>query len=68
MSQGHGKAKRGIPSKDDAFTEWYPFIVEPPNWLTKDTQLREWMCGDHMVENNETNRFTYSQRDGKNRA
>ena len=35
MSQGHGKAKRGIPSKDDAFTEWYPFIVEASELVDK---------------------------------
>ena len=28
QTMGHGKAKRGIPSKSENFNEWYPFIVE----------------------------------------
>ena len=35
MSKGHGKAKRGIPSKADNFTEWYPFMVEAAELVDK---------------------------------
>ena len=35
MSQGPGKAKRGIPSKVDNFNEWYPFIVEASDLVDK---------------------------------
>ena len=35
MSQGHGKAKRGIPSKIDNFNEWYPFMVEAAELVDK---------------------------------
>jgi len=34
MSQKHGKAKRGIPAKED-FNEWYPFIVEAAELVDK---------------------------------
>ena len=32
---GHGKAKRGIPSKSENFNEWYPFIVEAAELVDK---------------------------------
>ena len=35
MSQGPGKAKRGIPSKIENFNEWYPFIVEASDLVDK---------------------------------
>ena len=35
MSQGPGKAKRGIPSKEENFNEWYPFIVEAAELVDK---------------------------------
>ncbi len=35
MSQGPGKAKRGIPSKADNFNEWYPFMVEAAELVDK---------------------------------
>jgi prolyl-tRNA synthetase len=35
MSQGPGKAKRGIPSKVENFNEWYPFIVEASELVDK---------------------------------
>ena len=35
MSKGHGKAKRGIPSKAENFTEWYPFMVEAAELVDK---------------------------------
>lgn len=35
MSQGPGKAKRGIPSKAENFNEWYPFIVEAAELVDK---------------------------------
>lgn len=35
MGKGPGKAKRGIPSKADNFTEWYPFIVEAAELVDK---------------------------------
>ncbi|MDA1168689.1 MAG: His/Gly/Thr/Pro-type tRNA ligase C-terminal domain-containing protein, partial [archaeon] len=31
----HDKAKRGIPSKNDQFNEWYPFIVEAADLVDK---------------------------------
>jgi len=31
----HEKAKRGIPSKQDQFNEWYPFIVEAAELVDK---------------------------------
>ena len=34
MSDGHAKAKRGLPSKED-FNEWYPFIVEAAELVDK---------------------------------
>jgi prolyl-tRNA synthetase len=35
MSQGPGKAKRGIPSKAENFNEWYPFMVEAAELVDK---------------------------------
>ena len=35
MSQGPGKAKRGLPSKEENFNEWYPFIVEAAELVDK---------------------------------
>lgn len=35
MGKGPGKAKRGIPSKADNFTEWYPFMVEAAELVDK---------------------------------
>ena len=32
---GKGKAKRGIPSKEDDFNSWYPFIVEAAELVDK---------------------------------
>ena len=32
---GHGKAKRGIPSKSENFNEWYPFMVEAAELVDK---------------------------------
>lgn len=35
MGKGPSKAKRGIPSKADNFTEWYPFMVEAAELVDK---------------------------------
>ena len=35
MSERPAKAKRGIPSKEDNFNEWYPFIVEAADLVDK---------------------------------
>jgi len=35
MGKGPSKAKRGIPSKADNFTEWYPFMVEAAEFVDK---------------------------------
>ena len=35
QTMGHGKAKRGIPSKSENFNEWYPFIVEAAELVDK---------------------------------
>jgi prolyl-tRNA synthetase len=35
MNMGKGKAKRGIPSKEDDFNSWYPFIVEAAELVDK---------------------------------
>ena len=34
-TMGHGKAKRGIPSKSENFNEWYPFMVEAAELVDK---------------------------------
>jgi len=49
MSQGPGKAKRGLPSKEENFNEWYPFIVEAAELVDKRYQSRAWMSGGLMA-------------------
>ena len=50
MSQGPGKAKRGLPSKEENFNEWYPFIVEAAELSSiNGTQSKVWMYGGPTV-------------------